>query len=239
MTWYAQNHFDIKFEWGPEGLQALKPYSDVMIIIDVLSFTTCVTAACEAGGLVYPFPWKDTRAEQFAIQHNATLAGRRGSGARFSLSPETLRRVSSGEKVVLPSPNGSQLSTETGTLPTIAACLRNASAAAAKAMELGQRISIIAAGERWHASETLRPALEDLLGAGAVIAALTGTVSPEAEAAATLFRATETQIQQSLLACASGKELIEIGFDGDVRFAAELNASQTVPVLMEGRYAGQ
>lgn len=131
------------------------------------------------------------------------------------------------------------MSTETGTLPTIAACLRNASAAAAKAKEFGQRISIIAAGERWHSSETLRPALEDLLGTGAVIAALTGTASPEAKAAATLFRATQAQIHEALLTCASGRELIEIGFGADVEFAAELDASHIVPVLIEGRYVRQ
>ncbi|HXC25615.1 MAG TPA: 2-phosphosulfolactate phosphatase [Gemmatimonadaceae bacterium] len=155
------------------------------------------------------------------------------------MSPDTLRGLSPGAKVVLPSPNGSQLSTETGTLPTIAACLRNASAAAAKAKEFGQRISIIAAGERWHSSETLRPALEDLLGTGAVIAALTGTASPEAKAAATLFRATQAQIHEALLTCASGRELIEIGFGADVEFAAELDASHIVPVLIEGRYVRQ
>lgn len=235
MTWYAQADYDIKLEWGTDGLRALKSFSDVLVIVDVLSFTTCVTVAAERGGLVFPYPWKDERAAAFARENGAELAGRRGSGTRISLSPESLAQIAPGEKVVLPSPNGSQLSTETDGTPTVAACLRNARAAAAKAAQLGKHITVIAAGERWRGSDTLRPALEDLLGAGAVVAELQGTKSPEAMAAEILFLSNQHHLGAMLRDCSSGRELVAAGFSGDVAFASEANVSEAAPVLCKGK----
>jgi 2-phosphosulfolactate phosphatase len=33
--------FDIRFEWGLQGVLQLAPISDVVIIVDVLSFSAC------------------------------------------------------------------------------------------------------------------------------------------------------------------------------------------------------
>ena len=49
LPWFAQSGYDVMLEWGPTGLDALKPYTDVMIIVDVLSFTTSVVRAVERG----------------------------------------------------------------------------------------------------------------------------------------------------------------------------------------------
>jgi 2-phosphosulfolactate phosphatase len=95
---------------------------------------------------------------------------------------------------------------------------------------------VIAAGERWPDGQ-LRPAVEDLLGAGALIQALGGGVlrSPEAETARACF-ASSAAPADLIQACASGVELIQRGFADDVAIATELNVSDTVPVLAPDRH---
>jgi len=95
----------------------------------------------------------------------------------------------------------------------------------------GSGISIIPAGERWKKQQTLRPAIEDLVGAGAVIHALEGSRSPEAETAASAFAAFRENLPSVICASGSGKELIGRGFEEDVRLAAALDASDCVPML--------
>ena len=45
---YDQTGFDARFEWGIEGIRRLAPVSDVMVIVDVLSFSTAVDVALAA-----------------------------------------------------------------------------------------------------------------------------------------------------------------------------------------------
>jgi 2-phosphosulfolactate phosphatase len=120
----------------------------------------------------------------------------------------------------------------------IAGCLRNASAVGRALTARGfgsieNPIAIIAAGERWPDGQ-LRPALEDLLGAGAIITALDqkASLSPEAQAARSCFVGT-ANIPSAVAACSSGLELREGGFPDDVIIAAELDACDTVPALID------
>lgn len=118
----------------------------------------------------------------------------------------------------------------------MAGCLRNAQAVATEANRLGKRISVIAAGERWQGG-LLRPALEDLLGAGAIITHLNGQLSPEAETAVAAFKHAQPTLQATLSHCGSGKELIGLGFAADIALAAQLNVSSAAPVLVDGAYS--
>src|SRR5436190_17127698 len=177
-----QAEFDVRCEWGLQGLKELGAISDVIVVVDVLSFTTAVDIATERGGVIFPYPLTGESAAMYADSLHAKLASPdRTSG--FSLSPASLRSLPAGYRLVLPSPNGSALSFGANHRIVLAGCLRNATAVARAAAHLGSTVAVIPAGEQWPTGE-LRPSLEDWVGAGAVIAALSGKSSPEAQLAA-------------------------------------------------------
>jgi len=240
---FAQDGFSVRFDWGPTGAQALATGVDVLVIVDVLSFTTAVEVAVARGARVYPYRLRDDSAASFAQSIGATLAVARqrvSVQAPYSLSPVSLATIPAGTKLVLPSPNGSAISVLAAQLgrPILAGCLRNAAAVAAAACARGQVIGVVASGERWRNDGGLRPAYEDLVGAGAIIDALpVGGWSPEAQAAAATFRAAREHLADWLMNCASGRELAAVGYTGDVEIASALNATKTVPVFSSGAYA--
>jgi 2-phosphosulfolactate phosphatase len=236
--YFDQQEYDIRFEWGLSGVKALAPVSDVMIIVDVLSFTTCVDIVVGNGGQVFPYYGKAEALPEYARSVGALFASRtRQRESAYSLAPSSLLAIPEGTRLVLPSPNGSTLSLATGGVPTLAGCLRNAKAVATGASQLGKRISVIAAGERWQ-DGLLRPALEDLIGAGSIMVHLNRPRSPEAEMAVAAFLDVESHLLDTLLRCGSGKELVGRGFKEDVRLASELNVSNAAPLLMDGAYTG-
>lgn len=234
--YFDQSEYDVRFEWGLAGVQTLAPISDVVIFVDVLSFTTCVDIVVGNGGFVLPYRGPVELLAEYARVNGALYADRkRGGEGTYSLSPASLMTIPRGTRLVLPSPNGSTLSLATGDVPTLAGCLRNAGAVAAKAGQLGKRISVIAAGERWP-DGSLRPSLEDLVGAGAILLGLDGRFSAEAEMAAAVFQNAQSNLLDTLLRCGSGKELVGRGFEPDVHLAAQLNVSRVAPVLLDSVY---
>jgi 2-phosphosulfolactate phosphatase len=142
---------------------------------------------------------------------------------------------------MLPSANGSHCAALAATLGVrvVGGCLRNADAVARwlTAPEGPGRlpVAVIACGERWT-DGSLRPAVEDEVGAGAIIAALREQeselrVSPEAAAAEAAFAAAGHDLGGTLAASVSGRELRAVGRGADVEWAADLNSSRTIPVL--------
>ena len=61
------------------------------------------------------------------------------------------------------------------------------------------------------AERRLRPALEDHIGAGAILGHLDGTVSPEAAAAVSVYVTTRLHMPKMPRVCTSGKEIIDWG----------------------------
>jgi 2-phosphosulfolactate phosphatase len=229
----------IRFAWGAAGLEALAAAGTTrFVIVDVLSFTTCVAVACERGAAILPYR-DDGTAVDYAHAQDAVLAGRRSdTSAPYSLSPRSLDCVPAGTKLVLPSPNGSALAFGAAQHSTvIAGCLRNQSAVSTFVDAHDDPVAVIAAGERWD-DGTLRPCFEDLVGAGAIIALLHGARSPEAETAQAAFERVAGRLHESLAACGSGRELIARGFADDVTMAATLDASDCVPLLRGPAFVG-
>lgn len=243
---FTQPHHGVRFEWGATGATTLAPDSACLVIVDVLSFTTSVTVAVEAGTRVFPYPWPDDTAVGFADEKQAALAvGRTAANAAspWSLSPAALRRAPFTPRLVLPSPNGSAIAAAADGVAVVAGCLRNAAATGRWLSQQGwgtveRPVAVIAAGERWP-DNTLRPALEDLLGAGAIIAALhehhAGPLSPEAFAAQACYHATH-DVASMVASCSSGQELTHGGFVDDITIASEINVCDTVAVLTDAAF---
>jgi 2-phosphosulfolactate phosphatase len=226
--------WDVHCEIGLGGLSAQAGRHEVVVVVDVLSFTTCVEIAVSRGATVYPFPSKRDGAAAFARETGAELAGPRGA-ARFSLSPTSYLEIPKETRVVLPSPNGAALTISARAALVMAGCLRNAAAAARAAHAAGGRVLVVAAGERWP-NGSLRPCLEDWWGAGAIVGSLAGKRSAEAEAAVAAFQSVAASPLTALRGCMSGRELIERGFEHDLELAAELNVSDVAPVFTKGAY---
>jgi 2-phosphosulfolactate phosphatase len=236
---HGQAAYRRRFDWGPAGAAALVADAepgDVAVVVDVLSFTTTLSVAIEHGIEVLPYPWASEEAPAYAEARGAVLAlGRRAGLAQgaVSLSPLSFDGVTGIDRVVLPSPNGSAISFALRDMgvTVVGACLRNAGAVGAWLRGSTARVAVVAAGERWP-DGSLRPAAEDLWGAGAVLSALgLHDASPEARQAASAYDSVRDDVATALPDCASGRELVAAGFAGDVEIAAAVDASRVVPVL--------
>jgi len=238
----------IRFDWGLAGArQAAAGPAEALVVVDVLSFSTAVTVATGRGTAVYPHPWPSSSVEAFAAAHDAAWAvPRREVSDRhpWSLSPSHLLAIPTPRRLVLPSPNGSAIAAAAADSSgsVLAGCLRNATATARWLQDSGfgtaeRPVTVIAAGERWPGGE-LRPALEDLLGAAAIIAAFGPACvrSPEAVATEAVWVTHHGRAGELMRGCVTGRELEGRGFGDDVTLAADHDAQDTVAVLREGAF---
>jgi 2-phosphosulfolactate phosphatase len=212
------------------GLAAAVQPAAVTVIVDTLSFSTACTLAVGSGLEVFPFPYAAEAARAFGAALSVPVAGRRREPG-YSLSPATYLKPATFPRLVLPSPNGSRLSLRAGGELVVAGCLRNADAVAAFLKQQTGLVRVVSAGELCP-DGSLRFALEDYLGAGAILQALGGVMSVEAQVCAAAFAASRERLEECLRMCESGQELREMGFPQDVRLAAELNSSLHVPLLV-------
>lgn len=240
MSIHDQEPFQARFEWGAEGARVLGAASRTVIIVDLLSFSTAVEVAVSRGAIVYPRRWRAGVSREIAGRAGAVATVRRSATSMshpFSLSPRSMMNARRGMRLIVASPNGAHaaLAAARSGATVLAGCFRNATACAKAAMRIGKPIAVIAAGEQWSPGAGLRPCFEDLIGAGAILAAMRKlSMSPEATAAVAAFRSASRNLLGALSRCSSGRELIARGFRSDVVWAARLDVSAVVPI-MRGR----
>ncbi|MEZ5214334.1 MAG: 2-phosphosulfolactate phosphatase [Microbacterium sp.] len=205
---FDQSRYQVRFEWAVDGLARLAD-SEVVVVVDVLRFSSTVVARLDAGETV-PLD---------AAAHAVSLNGAAVAHAAAALDHAPL--------VVLGS-------------------LRNAAAVAAAALAEQHRrgartsIAVIAAGELVSGADgaPLRVAVEDLLGAGAVIDALSTLGvdhttrecgGPPASLPRPPRRRPPSAHRERI-----GQQLIERGLRDEVLAASEVDASASVPALRSG-----
>lgn len=71
---FDQAEFNLRCEWGVQGVVQLAPISDVIIIVDVLSFSTATEIATNNGAMIYPYQWRDDSAIDYAKSVKAELS---------------------------------------------------------------------------------------------------------------------------------------------------------------------
>lgn len=242
---FAQPGYRCRLEWGRRGARVAATRGEVLVVIDVLSFSSAVATAVENGAMIFPCAWEDDPAA-LAVRVGAEAAVKRQevpARGRFSLSPPTFDAARPGERIVLAGPNGATCCRYGQTVPHlfVGAFVNAEAVAGALAAVLEESpdlaVTILACGERWQEPSEdgeIRFALEDYLGAGAILAHLPAprlSRSPEARAAEAAFRDARLDLAAVLAGCGSGRELIAKGYKQDVTHAARLNVYAAVPVL--------
>jgi 2-phosphosulfolactate phosphatase len=230
---YGQSDYEVRFDWGLDGALAVGVDVDVVVVVDVLSFTTAVSVAVDSGAVVYPYRWRDNSVYDFATARGAVVAVNRGEEG-ISLSPVSMGGLSTGDRIVLPSPNGATICAalaERG-VSVIAGSIRNAAQVSALINERDWSVAVVAAGEHWRATSSVRPCFEDVVGAGAILARLSRhSHSPESLTAIGAFTAVASDLLGALQRCVAGRELAAWGYAGDVEVAATRDPRATVPLL--------
>lgn len=208
----------IRLDWGWEGAARAGRRGDVLVVVDTLRFSTAVATGVAHGLRLRPVTFDSTHTN------------------KAYLSPLAIQTLPEGTALDLPSPNGATCCCKAeGAAAIYAGSLVNAAAVAAAVRQEGRPITVLACGERWQApgeDGALRFAIEDFLGAGAVITALDGlSSSPDAKAARAAFLSARQQLLPRLLACESGVELVEKGREDDIHFAAQESVLAVAPKL--------
>ena len=162
--------------WGRRGAREAAKRGDLLVIVDVLRFSSAVTTAAAHGGAVLV---------------------------------------------------GSLLNAKA-----------TAAAAATTAAAEGGDVTVLACGERWRDTGKLRFALEDYLGAGAILSRLHADAgcncSADAELCARAFEAAAPDLERLIRECPSGRELQELSKGDDVRHSARLDLYDVAVVMRDG-----
>jgi 2-phosphosulfolactate phosphatase len=231
---FAQSPHKLKLDWGWRGCASAASRGDVIVIVDVLRFSTACVAATARGIEIIPAAM-DEELESLAREHRAQLPP-----PGFSrLSPETYAQVAPGTRMVVKSPNGATCARLSQGAPHVLIGARvNASAVARRITELmsnsNHSTTVIACGERWndeHADGKLRFAIEDYLGVGTILSKLEFDKSAEAIVCENAFLASRDRLSELINDCSSGRELIERGLARDVEVAATVDLFHVVPEL--------
>ncbi|WP_442599809.1 2-phosphosulfolactate phosphatase [Neobacillus sp. D3-1R] len=245
--YFDQSPYSVRVEWGRRGAREAADRGDIVIIVDVLSFSTTVITALEYEAIIYPYP-PHLDGKEYAEKIGAEYILGRAEAAKIgkaTLSPVSFHKEHSNKSYVLSSFNGAFCTWMASKVPALlVGSIINASSVARVANSLSKEtnanITIVPCGEQWNEvqenEDSLRPAIEDYLGVGAILSYLVGHFSPEAEVCLGAFLHSKEKIAELLWECGSGRELRERGFSADVKHSLQLNHYQTVPILKNDHF---
>ena len=225
----------------PGELRADRIGDRAVAVFDVLRATTTITAALAAGvGEIRVFDTIEAAAGAASGRGgDCILAGERDClappGFDLGNSPGAFKAELHRDRIVFMSTtNGARaiVAAESAAL-LLTAALVNAKATADRLMAGKLDITLLCAGTAGQ------PAMEDLLGAGAVIDALRSRSNlilenDVARIALNLFQSVRSDLRSALADTTGGQNILAVGLDADIDFAARLDAIPIVGRVVRG-----
>jgi 2-phosphosulfolactate phosphatase len=221
-----------------------EPRAHAIAVVDVLRASSSLVAMFERGLLraIVADTLRDARA--LALRNFSILCGEMKAmpiaGFDYGNSPAEFSQLAlQGKSAVLYTTNGTRAIAASAESPFVAvASFVNRSAVARRLVDEAVRrdvdINIVCAG--LHRGATF--SLEDSVAAGAVVDAVreiddTVSMTDSAWAAYHLWRFYRGDAMRVFRHASHGRALVELGFEDDLAYAAQLDASTTVPVLFD------
>jgi 2-phosphosulfolactate phosphatase len=217
------------------------------VVIDVIRASTTITIALHHGcaGIVPARTLREARAMALTIGDGALVAGERAAakmaGAQLGNSPgEYARERIEGRIVVLTTTNGTRaFRAIEGARDVVACAFLNVSATARWLRRAGADVLIVCAGRNGHFC------FEDAVGGGMLIDRLSRIsnrsleLSDAARAAHLLYSANQGNLLEVLRGCEWGRDITRKGFGADLEICAQVDLTDVVPVMREGRLVAE
>jgi 2-phosphosulfolactate phosphatase len=217
------------------------------VVIDVIRASTTITIALHHGcaGIVPARTLREARAMALTLGDGVLLAGERAAvkmaGAQLGNSPgEYARERIEGRIVVLTTTNGTRaFRAIEGARDVIACAFLNVSATARWLRRAGLDVLIVCAGRNGHFC------FEDAVGGGMLIDRLSRLsdrpleLSDAARAVHLLYSANQGNLLEVLRGCEWGRDIIRKGFGADLEICAQVDLTDVVPVMREGRLVAE
>ena len=214
----------------PADLTERQVIDRTVVVFDVLRATTTMTAALAAGVReIRIFPDKSAAMDAASrFDHPKLLCGEENclppAGFDLGNSPGAFGKAHADQTLFMSTTNGCKaiLAARNATRLCIGA-LVNASAACRAAIQPRLPITLLCAGTNGQI------AMEDLLGAGAMLDAMDRLIGFAAESdripiALHLFRGTRSNLSRVLRESTGGKNVVAAGLEQDIDFAARLDS---------------
>lgn len=242
---FNQSPFQCRMDWGVRGVKEASDRGDIIVVVDVLSFSSAITNAVHSGVIIYPFP-RTGDINDYGKLVEAEVCILERSRARElglpSLSATSFNESHKGKRYIVSSINGATcVKAANKNNLVFVGCFLNISAVANVVNKIQKEknlnITVIASGERWNSingePKELRPSIEDYLGAGAILELIDGTKSPEAKVCISAYQNSKSELSDLIADSSSGRELKAMEFPEDVEFCSRIDIFEEVPVLTQ------
>lgn len=244
----------VGFDWGFNGIKRAVRKGDIIIVVDILRFTSTAVTATANDFTIYPSSSTEETGTLLK-KYNAQVASK-DPISKYSLSPLSFLEKSP-ENVILVSPNGAKCSrlasnskhAFVGAFLNMKSIGRHVSALAKK---MKKNVTVVGAGEitlghiemigieKKLVNQKNKEyfCLEDMLGSGGIISEMRIKKTEKALFAEKWFKKTKDNLVDIVSTTVGGRHLIETGRKNEVEFCLFINKYPCVPKIEGDKIIG-